>query len=252
MNVSTKGHVWVTGASSGIGYAITKLLLVKGYKVIATARQVDELNKLAIDYPCLMVLQADLTLQDDHKQIIKCLEEHCIKLDILIVNAGTCEYMNNSTFDMNSMKRVFDINVFAAAQTIDTAQRFMNTNENPHIIGVSSMSVLLPFTRAEYYGASKAAFTYYIESLAIDLKPQNIDVSVVFPGFVDTPLTQKNNFSMPFMVSPNVAANELYKVIKKRPKEYAFPKKMSILLKAMGIVPGLWSSFHKPDMRPAQ
>jgi short-subunit dehydrogenase len=238
--------VWITGASSGIGYALALLLANKGYIVIATARDVDALKLLASKSDNVIPLSADLTNSNDVSYIKYYFELQNKAIDIVIVNAGTCIYMDDTELNIESMMSVFKINVFAAANTIDIAMPYLKKSRHRgHIIGVSSMSVYLPFSRAEYYGASKAALTYYLKSLAIDIKSKNIDVSVVYPGFIDTPLTQKNNFPMPFLISADAAAKAISCVIKKRPKEAAFPKPLHYLLRILSITPWLWRKLHK-------
>lgn len=238
--------VWITGASSGIGKALAVLLAAGGYRVLATARNAGALAALAAEFPQIVPLPADLANADDVAALRSRLEQlHC-GIDILVVNAGTCLYMDEASLDMSQLEQVFRVNVFAAASTIDLALPWLKRSPyGGHIIGISSMSVYLPFTRAEYYGASKAAFTYYLQSLAIDLKPLGIAVSIVYPGFVDTPLTQKNDFPMPFMMTATSAAQALLKVIEKRPATAAFPEPLHYLLRILGIIPGLWGKLHK-------
>ncbi len=242
--------VWITGASSGIGLSTATLLAQKGYQVFTTARNTQALNDLAKQYPNVTPFPADLTCEKDLNELKAAL--HDVALDIAIINAGDCTYMENHQLDMEAMRQVFEINVFASAACIDIAlnsfENLANTKPGSrgHLIGVSSLSVLLPFTQAEYYASSKAAFSYYLNSLAIDLGQKPIDISVVYPGFVQTPLTDKNNFPMPFIISSEKAANHLEKVILSRPRSYYFPRIFSFLLKFFRFVPCIWRAIHKP------
>lgn len=245
--------VWITGASSGIGYALARLLARNHYHVIATARNLPVLEALADEYANITALAADLSNGDDIDRLRGYFSIQDKAIDIVIVNAGTCLYMDNAALNIGHMEEVFRINVFAAANTVDVALPHLKKSiYGGHIIGISSMSVYVPFSRAEYYGASKAAFTYYLQSLAIDLKPTGIDVSVVFPGFVETPLTGRNDFRMPFMVSADVAAQALLKVIKKRPATSAFPEPLHYLLRIFSIFPVLWSKVHGSSVSNAR
>ncbi len=238
--------VWITGASSGIGYALALRLANQGYKVIATARNASTLKALAIKNPNITALVADLTSSDDIEKLQGYFTARNEAIDVVVVNAGTCLYMDNAEYDAQVMEQVFKVNIFAAANTIAVALPWLKrSNYGGHIIGVSSMTVYLPFTRAEYYGASKAAFSYYLNSLRIDVKPFAIDVSVVYPGFVETPLTQQNDFPMPFLVSVEEAARVIQQVMKKRPKNAAFPKPLHYLLRILGNIPGLWDRVHR-------
>ena len=99
----------------------------------------------------------------------------------------------------------------------------------------------LPLTRAEAYGASKSALDYLARTLAIDLAPQNIDVSLIRPGFVDTPLTQKNTFKMPGIISVEQAATLISKGLQQRKLEINFPRSFFYVLKALSLLPNiLW------------
>ena len=242
------GSVWITGASSGIGRALALLLASRGVEVIATARDAEALAAMAKEQKYLFALAADLTRNEEIERLRYWFAARNRPLDAVVVNAGTCLYMNDATLDMASLRRVFEINLFAAASTIDVALPYLQrAPQGGHLVGVSSMTVYLPFTRAEYYGASKAAFTYYLQSLAVDLAPRGIDVSIVYPGFVDTPLTQRNNFPMPFLMSADAAAERIVHVLKNRPKTAAFPDPMHHLLRIIGKMPWLWQKIHKPN-----
>lgn len=239
--------VWITGASSGIGKALALLLASRGYHIIATARDSEALQLLAASSDHIVALPADLTRADHLQALRDWFLARNEALDVVVVNAGTCVYMDESRLEMAALRQVFELNVFAAAGTVDIALPWLKQSAHGgHVVGISSMSVYLPFTRAEYYGASKAAFTYYLQSLAVDLKPEGIDVTVVFPGFVDTPLTGRNDFAMPFLMTPEAAAKKLLQVIKKRPATAAFPEPLHLILRIVGKMPRLWARLHKP------
>jgi short-subunit dehydrogenase len=111
----------------------------------------------------------------------------------------------------------------------------------PHLVGVGSSAAYLPLSRAEAYGASKAAIEYMIRTLRIDLFQENIDVSLVCPGFVKTPLTDRNDFSMPFRLSVEDASKRIRRGIDKRQLEIHFPKRFTFILKALSMIPeALW------------
>jgi short-subunit dehydrogenase len=240
--------VWITGASSGMGRALALLLAARGVEVIATARDSVALAEMAKKQKNLFPLPADLINHEEIERLRSWFSTRNRPLDAVVVNAGTCLYMDDAKLDMGCLRRVFEINLFAAASTIDLALPYLERSpQGGHLVGISSMTVYLPFTRAEYYGASKAAFTYYLQSLAVDLAPRGIDVSIIYPGFVDTPLTQRNNFPMPFLMSTEAAAERIVRVLKNRPKTAAFPDPMHYLLRIIGKMPWLWHKIHKPN-----
>lgn len=237
--------IWITGASSGIGYALAKRLAESGWQVLATARDRQRLQQLCMENCHIRAVPADLTCEQDIKRLAVIFANPEFRLDAVVVNAGTCEYMDNLTLDMASLQRVFALNVFAAAATIDLALPCLKQRKGT-IVGVCSMSSYLPFTRAEYYGASKAAFSYYLKSLRVDLAGSGVSVCEVYPGFVQTPLTGKNDFPMPFMLTADEAAGHLHKVIDKRPRSYAFPRRLHYVLRLFGLLSPLWRYIHTP------
>lgn len=239
--------VWITGASSGIGLTLAKQLADSGWQVLASARNEDSLLALEHYNTNIQALPADVTRDDDLETLKTFFSLRDKPLDAVVVNAGSCEYMLDARLDMDSMRRVFEINVFGAVATIDIALPYLKRARG-QIVGVSSMSVYLPFTRAEYYGASKAAFSYYLQSLRVDLKPSAVAVSEIYPGFVKTPLTEKNDFAMPFSIPAEKAAAEIAKVMQGRSVRHAFPRPMHYLLKAFSLCPPLWRLVHKPRM----
>lgn len=108
-----------------------------------------------------------------------------------------------------------------------------------HIVGIVSQVVSAPFAQAEAYGASKAALSYFLDSLRIDLA-DSIDVTSVYPGFVKTPLTDKNHFAMPFIMPADEAAARIVEHIEERPNHYIFPKRLHWMLKISKVFPGVW------------
>ncbi|MFT5811739.1 MAG: short-subunit dehydrogenase, partial [Rubritalea sp.] len=116
----------------------------------------------------------------------------------------------------------------------------------PHIVAIASLVTSAPFPRSEAYGASKAALQYFFDSLRHDLVADNIDVTVVNPGFIDTPLTQKNNFDMPFLMDVDQAANRIIKNIASRPRVYSFPKRLQGLLLISKLLPRVWQKMVSP------
>jgi short-subunit dehydrogenase len=238
--------VWITGASSGIGESVAILLESDGWEVIVSARNTDKLQGMASQYANIHALPADITRKEDMAHVAEYFTSRNKPLDVVIVNAGVCEYMQDAAFSYETFKYVLDANVLAAAATIDVAMPWLKQSAlRGHIVGISSMSVYLPFTRAEYYGASKSALTYYLQSLAMDVHDKNVDVSVVFPGFIDTPLTQKNDFPMPFLQTSGQAAMAIRKVMQARPATAAFPKRLHYLLRLLRRFPCVWRLMRK-------
>ena len=233
--------IWLSGGTSGIGLSLLHLLLEQAARVIVTGRNIQTLEKLQGKYPDQLVLiKLDLNQPQEIDLFAKRLQQHTDYLDMLILNAGVCEYIDINTMDMGAVRRVMEVNYFGAFACCELALPFLRKAAHKAlIVGISSLSTFAPFTRAQAYGASKSAFAYLLESLRIDLHP-DVDVTVISPGFVETPLTEKNNFPMPFIISSDEAAKKIIKAIKKRPLHYAFPKPFYFLLRISGLFPKLW------------
>ncbi|MCB5162547.1 SDR family NAD(P)-dependent oxidoreductase [Marinomonas algarum] len=240
--------VWITGASSGIGLSLTKRYLAAGWRVFASARSQGELTPLLIEHTDLTFLPFDVSKPLQVEALRETLLEHTDHIDCAVLNAGNCEYldMTEDSPDWNMMDRIMSVNFFGLVNSVDVCLPLLKRSSHPHLVGVSSQAVQAAFTQAEAYGASKAAARYFLSSLRVDLKPFNIDVTCLLPGFVDTPLTQKNTFPMPFLMSADEAAKRMFAAIESRPFEYAFPKRLSAVLWVGRHFPKLWLRLMTP------
>jgi short-subunit dehydrogenase len=255
---SDKEIIWITGATSGIGLALTRRLGKQGHRLFISARNLDKLDEIADGNPNIVAIPFDITRAGDVPRVQAALMEKTQVLNRLYINAGNCEYLEISQPDWPMMKRVMDVNYLGAVNTVAAAlpllqQQGRLASENralrPHIIGVSSQAMLVPFPKAEAYGASKAALSYFLHSLSLDLAIYNIDVTDVQPGFVKTPLTDKNQFDMPFILTAETAAQRILDCSKTRPRTFAFPKRLYWTLKLGRLFPGIWHKLMlpKPD-----
>lgn len=226
--------VLITGATSGIGEALCCHYQAIGYEVIACGRQPDKLAKLA-RYDNVSSIAVDLC---DEQQVMQKMQQ-IGSLDIVILNAGSCEYMDDvKHFDGQLFARVINSNVIAMGYCL--AALLPQIPAGGQLALVGSSASYLPFSRAQAYGASKAAVAYLARSLALDLKSQDIDVSLVSPGFVKTPLTDKNDFAMPMQISAQEAATRIARGLQKRVFDIHFPKKFTLILKALSLLPDSW------------
>lgn len=236
--------IWIVGASTGIGHELAKQLL-KNNKVIVSARKRCALETLLDEetaanltiYPCDVTDNASLRL------VSQKIEEKLGGIDRVIINAGICEYFDVHNPDWDMMRRVMEVNYFGAVNTVANALPLLknSTKEKAHIVAVASMASDVAFPKAQAYGSSKAALKYFFESMRVDLAEDNIEVTVVQPGFVETPLTAKNDFPMPFIVKVNHAANVIIDKMQGTPLVIRFPKRLSYLLGTMSRLPWLWN-----------
>ncbi|MBD1584050.1 SDR family NAD(P)-dependent oxidoreductase [Pseudoalteromonas sp. S16_S37] len=230
-------RVLITGATSGIGRGLAEQY-AKDHIVYACGRNEQALGELAkIDN--VTPLQIDVTnLAEIQSQCA-----HIAALDILILNAGNCEYIDDAKhFDSALFKRVVEVNLLSLGYCLEVL--LPKVKNGGQLVIVSSSAAFLALPRAQAYGASKAGATYLAQSLAVDL--DDIDVSVVHPGFVKTPLTDKNDFPMPMAVSVEQATKAIMQGIAKRRKEIHFPKRFTFILKLLQLLPfSLWLLLSK-------
>lgn len=239
--LETPSNIWITGASSGIGEALTKALVEQGHHLVITGRRQDALDALAaVDNGKITSARADTTSREELAAISAMLE---VKgdLDMAVLNAGTCEYLDISHYDSEVIEKNINTNVVGTARSLDIAlpalRRTVKKGKQATLVIVSSSAWWFPFGRAEGYGASKAALTYFAHALRADLAQEGIDVVVVSPGFVKTPLTDQNDFPMPFLVTAEDAADRIVTGLQKGKREIAFPKRFTWSLKLLGALP---------------
>jgi NADP-dependent 3-hydroxy acid dehydrogenase YdfG len=233
--IDTKRTILITGATSGIGESLLYQYLANGYQVIACGRNQQKLQQLAHDNPNVIPLVFDIT---DRQKIIEAAEtlNELSSIEILMLNAGDCRYIDNAkAFDGELFASVITTNLLSLGYLLECF--LPKVSAGGQVIFVSSSATLLPFPRAEAYGASKAGMDYLANSLRLDLKAENIEVTLVHPGFIKTPLTDKNNFSMPFLLSSEQAASRIYQGVSARKSYLHFPKRLTLLLKLLALLP---------------
>lgn len=231
--------IWVTGASSGIGRALVIALSEIECKLIITARSKDNLEKTIEQ--CvnknIVVQEGDLTTKQVNQDIIRKIKDTYGRLDIAILNAGTCEYVDIEKFDSELFRRLIDTNFMSTVYGIESALPLLKESTDAQLIGMSSTSAYLGLPRAEAYGATKAAIRNLFAALRVSLQPHHISASVICPGFVETELTAQNDFEMPALISAMQASEYILKGIAGYKQEIHFPKRFSLTLKAIASLP---------------
>ncbi|EWC40084.1 SDR family NAD(P)-dependent oxidoreductase [Stutzerimonas stutzeri] len=236
MNLSRR--IWLTGASSGIGQELARVLLAEGHCLVLSARRAGPLHAFARRYPGqVLVLPGDLADPAQVRSIGAAIESHWGALDSVILNAGTCEYIDSRHFEAALLERVLQTNLLAAGYCIEAALPLLRRGVRPHLVGIGSSVTWLPLPRAGAYGASKAALRYLLESLRLDLAGEGIDVTLVSPGFVDTPLTRRNDFPMPLRWPVDKAARHIARHLERRPLNINFPRSFTGALRLLSLLP---------------
>lgn len=232
--------VWVIGASKGIGRAIVESLAEKGATVLASARPSADLDALAewgkasdnLVYP----LPWDATAPSDKTPAD--LATMCPDgINVLIYSAGFWEPTHLPVLDVESIGWQMEVNYVGMVRAIAVVLPGMVARGEGIIAGIGSAAALAPLPKAEGYGASKSAVSYFLQTLRLELRKFGIRVVTILPGFVDTDLTRKNEFNMPFMISPSMAASSIISGLESGLLEIHGPKRLTIPLKLIGWLP---------------
>lgn len=236
-----KKNILITGASSGIGSALATLLSRAGNNVAILARRKHELLKIGAiltnDKSFVLPVECDVTNKEEVKTAIQKAKNAFGSIDIAILNSGVSYKNKIEEFDSELGKKTFDINVGGLMNCVEYLIPDMMEKREGTIVGVSSLAEGRGFTKSGFYSASKAAASIFLESLRNELHPYNIKVITVKPGFVKTPMTDKNEFKMPFLMSVDKAANIILKGLKKDKKIIQFPLQTVILAKTAKLMP---------------
>jgi len=229
--------IWITGASSGIGKALAEKFASEGWKVAASARRKEILDKMS-SHENIFSYPLDVTNQDQIKISFEKIIEDFNGLDLCVFSSGTYDPKLEQEINVKQNKFVMETNFFGVLYCVNAVENYFKNKKNGHISIVSSVAAYRGLPNSSGYGPSKAALTNLTESLYFDFKKHNVRISLVSPGFIKTPLTDKNEFPMPFIKSPEFAAEKMFNgLTKSKAFEIHFPKALTILLKIFRILP---------------
>ncbi len=228
-------RILITGATSGIGKQLALDYHPENHEVWAAGRNQGILDELASSE--LNTGKVDLANRQESLDRFSTIDS----LDVAFPNSGTSEYIDIPHFDSELSARVTRTNVESMAFSIEGVLPLLKKGHNTLLVGVGTSAACLHLPRDEAYVASKAAIAYMIDTLRVTLAPYNIDVTLVCPGFVKTPLTDLNDFPMPFLISVEKASAYIRKGIERRKKEIHFPQRFTLLMKLLSLLPrSLW------------
>ena len=228
---------WITGGGSGIGKALAENLAARGADVTISGRDREKLAKLSSSADNISAVELDVTDLDSWIKAVENFSARKKYVDLVIFSAGTCEYVDLPDYDPALFRRVMEVNFMGVVNGIQAVLPLIRNSSCGHIAAVTSSVAALPLPRAEAYGASKAAASYMLNSLRLGLRKEDIDISVVMPGFVESPMTDKNDFPMPFMISADKAAKIILKGLQKHKHEIFFPGRFTWPLRLLGSLP---------------
>lgn len=228
-------NIWLIGASHGIGEALLHKLAQQGANIGASGRSAEKLSQLSSENisPILCDVSSLASLQNAYQQFY----EHFGKPDIIIYNAGFYEPMNIRNFDLNKVEQTIDVNLTGAIRMLHVVMPEITDEDAITIVLVGSVAGYRGLPNAIGYGLSKSAIIHLAENLRQDLAGSKIKIQLINPGFVKTRLTAKNNFKMPFCISPQQAADRILKGLQKSSYEIHFPKRFTLSMKFISLLP---------------
>lgn len=235
--------VWITGGGSGIGLAVAKKLVASGAQVVISGRHeqallqtceqvnqptlVGALHPLVCDVTSLASVQAAWqTLRVDHGVP-----------DLVLLNAGNHQPVSLEDFTPEPFTQLMAVNYFGVVNCLSVLLPDLLSRQRGQIGVVASVAGYCGLPTAAAYGGSKAALINTCEALYPELRAQGIQLSLINPGFVKTPLTDKNTFAMPFLIEPDQAADAIIRGLQSRRFEIAFPRIFVMLLKVLRLLP---------------
>lgn len=231
----------ITGASAGIGRSLAIKLAQAGWQVAVCARREEALKAIAEAHPALAErihpYPLDVTDIAESKAVFMAIEEELGEVDTLILNAGDYDPMPLDDFDPEIFRRLVEVNYLGTVNGVAAALSPMRARGRGQILLTASLSAYRGLPQAAPYGASKAAVLNMAESLRPALNGSGVSLRVINPGFVKTRLTQKNRFHMPQLITPERAADYIYREIDAGGFEIFFPKRFAWTLKVLRLLP---------------
>lgn len=229
---------WIVGASSGIGAALARCLVSEGWRVVASARNRAALEALATDLgESLWALPLDVTDADTFAAAAAEIEQRWGGISHCVLNAATYTPMPLQEFALERFRTALEVNVMGVVNGVAAVLPVMRKHGAGQILITASVAGYRGLPGAAPYNASKAALISLAESLRPELEREGICMRVINPGFVETPLTDKNDFAMPAMISPEQAARAIASRLDDTGFEIAFPRGFVWAMKVLRQLP---------------
>jgi NAD(P)-dependent dehydrogenase (short-subunit alcohol dehydrogenase family) len=237
----TNRVVLITGASSGIGRGLTLELARLGARAGLLARRADFLQEVVAEIEThggkALALPADVTDASAVRAAVDTLQQRFGPIDLLIANAGVGATVAGGRLEPDGVARVFNVNVIGVVNCVTAVIPQMIERGRGHLAVISSLAAYRGLPKSAAYCSSKAAISSLFESLRLDLQPKGIDVTIIHPGFIKTPLTAGRQAKLPFLMEVDDAARKMIRAIEKRKKSYAFPWQLATIVRVGMVMP---------------
>lgn len=228
---------WIVGGSSGIGAELARLLDGRVTTVAVSARSEEHLKALQTASNSIVAYPLDVT---DETAVARCFRDIQTAhgpIDLVVLSAGTWEIVEPQEFEAKAFRKSMDVNYMGVVNVLANVVPDMMSREDGQIAIISSVAGYRGLPKAAAYGPTKAALINLAESLRPELEEKGVSLSIVNPGFVDTPMTATNDFPMPFLMPVDVAAQRLLRGLENKNYEIVFPRRLAWGLKALRLMP---------------
>ena len=233
-----KKTIWITGGSTGIGKALAIKFANEGWNVAISARREQLLEEISNKYENISSFPLDVTNKSNCKEVFNQIINKFQNIDICFFSTGTWDPKREKDIDVEQIENVFKVNFFGTLNSIKAVEEYFKNKKGGTITIVSSIAGYRGLPNSTGYGPSKSALNNLAESLYFDFGRSNVRVCLVSPGFIKTPMTDKNDFKMPFLKTPEYAAEKIYDgLVNKNSFEIHFPKSLTMILKILSFLP---------------
>ena len=230
--------IWITGASTGIGKAIAIKFSKNGWNVAISARRLELLEEISKQNQNVFSFPLDVTNKDNCHKVFSEIKNKLGKIDLCVFSTGTWDPKKEKEIDVEQIENVMKVNFFGTLNSIKSVEKYFKDLGKGHISIVSSIAGYRGLPNSTGYGPSKSALNNLTESLYFDFKRYGVRVSLISPGFIKTPMTDKNDFKMPFLRTTEYAAEKIYDgLVNTNAFEIHFPKQLTIIIKILKILP---------------
>jgi short-subunit dehydrogenase len=225
----------ITGASSGIGWALGRMLASEGCKVGLVARRREQLADLAWQIEksggTAAIAVADVAERSQAVAAIHDIAAHLGTVDLLIANAGVGAPTTVEPFNIADIEKMFRVNVLGVIYSLEAVLPQMLQRRRGHVATISSLAAYKGLPGESAYTSSKAAVNVFMDGLRIQLRSKGIAVTTICPGFVKTPMTEVNEFKMPWLLTAEEAARRIVRALERKRKVYNFPWQSALLMR---------------------
>ncbi len=235
--------IWITGASTGIGKSLAIKFSKQGWKVAISARRKNLLDDISKENENIYSFPLDVTNQKACLDVFENIKSELQSIDIAVFCTGMHDPKSEKNFNLDKVREIMEVNYFGTVNSVNSVYEYFKNKKSGQISIVSSVAGYRGLPAAGAYCASKSALITFAESLYFDLIRSNVRVSVISPGFIKTPMTDKNDFPMPMLKTPEFAADKIFNGLTKgKSFEIHFPKSFTFMMKFIQLIPN-WLYF---------